>query len=116
MHICSSQQSYPPNATTLYFESQKFGETSGSSAGSRFSVQATPVFINDVHLQTDSKIPSEIMEDILSTYNIPKDKRMGVFTHLRLACNFAKYESRLHCVQARLQALSVLVYLSLIHI
>ena len=36
--------------------------------------------------------------------------QMAVFTHLRLACNFASYETRVLCVQARLQALSVLVY------
>lgn len=35
---------------------------------------------------------------------------MWLFTHVRLAINFSNYEKRLKCVQARLQALSVLVY------
>lgn len=35
---------------------------------------------------------------------------MWLFTHVRLATHFATYEKRLRCVQARLQALSVLVY------
>lgn len=35
---------------------------------------------------------------------------MWLFTHVRLAHHFADYENRLLCVQARLQALSVLVY------
>lgn len=35
---------------------------------------------------------------------------MWLLTHIRLAINFAKYETRLLCVQARLQALSILVY------
>ena len=35
---------------------------------------------------------------------------MVLFTHIRLAHSFGSYETRLQCVQARLQALSVLVY------
>jgi E3 ubiquitin-protein ligase HUWE1 len=35
---------------------------------------------------------------------------MWLFTHVRLAHHFADYSNRLLCVQARLQALSVLVY------
>lgn len=35
---------------------------------------------------------------------------MQLFTHLRLAYSFSDYNARLFCVQARLQALSVLVY------
>lgn len=33
---------------------------------------------------------------------------MLLFTHLRLAQSFADYEKRVQCVQARLQAISVL--------
>lgn len=36
--------------------------------------------------------------------------QMVLFTHLRLAHSFSNYQRRLQCVQARLQALSVLVY------
>lgn len=35
---------------------------------------------------------------------------MWLFTHVRLATHFADYRNRLKSVQARLQALSVLVY------
>lgn len=35
---------------------------------------------------------------------------MVLFTHLRLAHSFSDYGKRLKCVQARLQALSVLLY------
>lgn len=35
---------------------------------------------------------------------------MLLFTHVRLAYHFSNYRNRLLCVQARLQALSVLVY------
>ena len=33
-----------------------------------------------------------------------------LFTHIRLAQAFSDYEKRMQCVQARLQALSILVY------
>ncbi|XP_077868219.1 E3 ubiquitin-protein ligase HUWE1-like, partial [Saccoglossus kowalevskii] len=39
---------------------------------------------------------------------------MALFTHIRLAHGFSGYENRLLCVQARLQALSILVYSSAI--
>ena len=35
---------------------------------------------------------------------------MQLFTYLRLASSFSNYAKRLKCVQARLQALSVLIY------
>lgn len=35
---------------------------------------------------------------------------MLLFTHIRLAYSFSDYRRRLYCVQARLQALSVLLY------
>lgn len=35
---------------------------------------------------------------------------MALLTHIRLAHSFSDYRRRLQCVQARLQALSVLVY------
>lgn len=36
--------------------------------------------------------------------------QMALFTHIRLAHSFSDYRRRLQCVQARLQALSVLVF------
>ncbi|KAK4337308.1 hypothetical protein RND71_043594 [Anisodus tanguticus] len=50
------------------------------------------------------------MEELIATYNVPKDKQMLLFTHLRLAHYFSTYRKRLQCVQARLQALSIIVY------
>ena len=52
--------------------------------------------------------PAEIMESLLETYPVPEDKRMLLYTHLRLAYSFSKRELRLKCVQARLHAISVL--------
>ena len=40
---------------------------------------------------------------------------MVLFTHVRLACSFATVSRRRLCVEARLQALSVLVYSNSMH-
>lgn len=56
------------------------------------------------------------MEELVDTYNVPKSKQMLLFTHLRLAHSFSNYRKRLQCVQARLQALSVIVYCNAIAI
>ena len=56
------------------------------------------------------KLASEIMEELTSNYNVPQDKQMLLFTHIRLAQAFSKYEKRVQCVQGRLQAISILVY------
>ena len=50
------------------------------------------------------------MDKLLTTYNVPEDKHMLLFTYLRLAASFSNYDKRLKCVQARLQSLSVLIY------
>ena len=45
-----------------------------------------------------------------SFLQVPEEKQMQLFTYLRLASSFSNYSKRLKCVQARLQALSVLIY------
>ena len=54
--------------------------------------------------------PASIMNGILRDYDVPQEKQMLLFTYLRLAASFSDYQKRLKCVQARLQALSVLIY------
>lgn len=56
------------------------------------------------------------MEELIATYNVPKEKQMLLFTHLRLAHYFSNYRKRLQCVQARLQALSIIVYSNAINL
>ena len=41
---------------------------------------------------------------------MPEEKQMLLFTYVRLAHGFSDYKTRLKSVQARLQALSVLIY------
>ena len=50
------------------------------------------------------------MAKLLDEHQVPEDKRMLLFTYLRLAASFSDYSKRLKCVQARLQSLSVLIY------
>uniref|UniRef100_A0A8C4SA71 E3 ubiquitin-protein ligase HUWE1 n=1 Tax=Erpetoichthys calabaricus TaxID=27687 RepID=A0A8C4SA71_ERPCA len=83
---------YPPSATTLHFE-----------------FYAEP----NAEVKVERKIsesPSEIMESLTLMYNIPKDKQILLFTHIRLAHGFSNHKKRLQAVQARLHAISILVY------
>uniref|UniRef100_A0A3P8UPN2 E3 ubiquitin-protein ligase HUWE1 n=1 Tax=Cynoglossus semilaevis TaxID=244447 RepID=A0A3P8UPN2_CYNSE len=83
---------YPPSATTLHFE-----------------FYAEPVVTHYI-IFTLNKSPSEIMESLTVMYNIPKDKQTLLFTHIRLAHGFSNHKKRLQAVQARLHAISILVY------
>uniref|UniRef100_A0A8C7VMP4 E3 ubiquitin-protein ligase HUWE1 n=1 Tax=Oncorhynchus mykiss TaxID=8022 RepID=A0A8C7VMP4_ONCMY len=83
---------YPPSATTLHFE---------------FYAEPGP----EVKVERKiSESPSEIMESLTVMYNIPKDKQTLLFTHIRLAHGFSNHKKRLQAVQARLHAISILVY------
>uniref|UniRef100_A0A8C0HBI1 E3 ubiquitin-protein ligase HUWE1 n=1 Tax=Chelonoidis abingdonii TaxID=106734 RepID=A0A8C0HBI1_CHEAB len=67
-------------------------------------------YIHIEQLDKISESPSEIMESLTKMYNIPKDKQMLLFTHIRLAHGFSNHRKRLQAVQARLHAISILVY------
>ena len=54
--------------------------------------------------------PAVIMERVLKEHEIPEDKRVLLYTYIRLAHSFPNYEKRKLFVQARLQALSIIVY------
>lgn len=60
--------------------------------------------------QIKDKTVAQIMEELVIAHGVPKAKQMLLFTHLRLAHSFSNYKKRLQCVQARLQALSIIVY------
>ncbi|XP_077544919.1 HECT, UBA and WWE domain containing E3 ubiquitin protein ligase 1 isoform X4 [Haemaphysalis longicornis] len=105
---------FPASATTLHFEF--YVEPSDPAAGPAKRQPANSVSV--IHMenvdQVRSKSPSEIMEELLETYAVPPAKHMLLLTHIRLAHSFSSYAKRLQCVQARLQALSILVYCSAI--
>ncbi|XP_060794475.1 E3 ubiquitin-protein ligase HUWE1 isoform X2 [Neoarius graeffei] len=105
---------YPPSATTLHFEfyaepssevkvEKKVWRNENSSSN-------TLHYIHIEQLDKISESPSEIMESLTVMYNIPKDKQTLLFTHIRLAHGFSNHKKRLQAVQARLHAISILVY------
>ncbi|XP_023930490.1 E3 ubiquitin-protein ligase HUWE1 [Lingula anatina] len=100
--------SYPSTATTLHFEF--YAEAAEEKAGSK---KNTSTVLNTIHIEgvdQIQKLPSQIMEDLLAKFNVPEDKKVLLFTHIRLAHSFSRHDRRLKCVQARLQAISILVY------
>ncbi|RUS89503.1 hypothetical protein EGW08_002736 [Elysia chlorotica] len=104
--------SFPPSATTLHFE---FYAESKDDQTNKKVQPASSTVIQSIHMENVDKsgrMPSQIMEDILEVYDVPTEKQVLLFTHIRLACLFSNYEARVHCVQARLQAISILVYSS----
>lgn len=70
--------------------------------------------INVIHIDNVDQIQDEsiasIMERLVATYDVPRDKQMQLFTHLRLASCFSDPIKRMQCVQARLQAMSIIIY------
>jgi E3 ubiquitin-protein ligase HUWE1 len=55
--------------------------------------------------------PAAIMDQVLCEHpDIPDDKRILLYTYIRLAHSFPNYEKRKLFVQTRLQSLSILVY------
>uniref|UniRef100_A0A3Q3W3I7 E3 ubiquitin-protein ligase HUWE1 n=1 Tax=Mola mola TaxID=94237 RepID=A0A3Q3W3I7_MOLML len=78
-----------------------------------FLQQTSSNTLHYIHIEQLDKIsesPSEIMESLTMMYNIPKDKQTLLFTHIRLAHGFSNHKKRLQAVQARLHAISILVY------
>lgn len=70
--------------------------------------------INVIHIDNVDQIKEQsiasIMEGLVATYNVPQSKQMQLFTHLRLAHCFSNCTKRMQCVQARLQAMSIIIY------
>uniref|UniRef100_A0AAX7V5M1 HECT-type E3 ubiquitin transferase n=1 Tax=Astatotilapia calliptera TaxID=8154 RepID=A0AAX7V5M1_ASTCA len=99
---------YPPSATTLHFEF--YAEPGPEVKVERKTSSNTLHYIHIEQLDKISESPSEIMESLTMMYNIPKDKQTLLFTHIRLAHGFSNHKKRLQAVQARLHAISILVY------
>ncbi|XP_039631653.1 E3 ubiquitin-protein ligase HUWE1 isoform X3 [Polypterus senegalus] len=99
---------YPPSATTLHFEF--YAEPNAEVKVERKATSNTLHYIHIEQLDKISESPSEIMESLTLMYNIPKDKQILLFTHIRLAHGFSNHKKRLQAVQARLHAISILVY------
>ncbi|XP_056645575.1 E3 ubiquitin-protein ligase HUWE1 isoform X1 [Diorhabda sublineata] len=111
---CDAEKEIPASATTLHVEFHREDELKSSK--SEVKTQDTKLakpnlhIIHIEHIDKLHKTPAEIMKQLVSLYYVPPEKEMWLFTHVRLATHFADYRNRLKSVQARLQALSVMVY------
>ncbi|XP_036141020.1 E3 ubiquitin-protein ligase HUWE1 isoform X8 [Monomorium pharaonis] len=112
------EKPFPASATTLHFEFYAENPTVTESSATGTSLSSTKKvgqmnLVTYIHIENVDKLgktPAQIMNDLLKIYNVPQDRQMALLTHIRLAHSFSDYRRRLQCVQARLQALSVLVY------
>ncbi|XP_066247369.1 E3 ubiquitin-protein ligase HUWE1 isoform X2 [Euwallacea similis] len=115
---CHPHRGMPISASTLHVEfhrvDSKTPKPELSEPSSSKGAKQNLCIIHIEHIDKLNKTPAEIMKSLTTMYDIPPEKEMWLFTHVRLATHFANYEKRLKCVQARLQALSVLVYSSAI--
>ncbi|CAF4617801.1 unnamed protein product [Rotaria sp. Silwood1] len=99
---------FPEHATNLHFAYTVPSEsTSNSGPTLQISKQ---IDIPNVHSAGINA--AAVMEMVLAEHPLPEDKQIKLFTHLRLAYAFPSFDQRLLCIQARLQALSILIYSS----
>ncbi|KAJ6222788.1 hypothetical protein RDWZM_001333 [Blomia tropicalis] len=97
---------YPSSATTLNFEF--YSKETDEKNGAKPTNSVVNIHIENIH-QIEKPI-SQLMGEIVEKYDVPNEYHTRLFTHLRLTKNFADYKNRLYCVQARLNALSIIVY------
>lgn len=107
-----SASSVLKNSSSPFNQSQQISKKSShsGSASNDFDKKS----INIIHIDNVDQIEGEsiatIMERLVSAYEVPREKQMQLFTHLRLAHCFSDPIRRMQCVQARLQALSIVIY------
>lgn len=111
---CDENKPVASSAGTLHVEFHRKDSQSGASSTSTKpqDKQNVPQY-QIIHVENIDKLnrsPADIMKSLLGLYNIPKDQETWVYYHVRLACLFNDYKSRLLLVQARLQAISILIY------
>lgn len=113
----SSAMNQGPSGTgsQTYSQAVKQPPRKASQAGSTScEYNSDKKSINVIHIDNVDQIKDEsiasIMERLVATYDVPRDKQMQLFTHLRLASCFSDPIKRMQCVQARLQAMSIIIY------
>jgi len=113
LSVCCSDEpiaAFPPSATTLHFEFYAEVDKGEEGKGGKKGQASSVTVIHVEGLDKMEKTPAKIMEDLLEQFSVPEEKQMLLFTYVRLAHGFSDYKTRLKSVQARLQALSVLIY------
>jgi len=113
LSVCCSDEpisAFPASATTLHFEFYAEVDKGEEGKGGKKGQASSVTVIHVEGLDKMEKTPAKIMEDLLEQFSVPEEKQMLLFTYVRLAHGFSDYKTRLKSVQARLQALSVLIY------
>ncbi|XP_031573679.1 E3 ubiquitin-protein ligase HUWE1-like isoform X3 [Actinia tenebrosa] len=100
---------FPESAGDVHFEFYTQGEDNQTDENDQ-EKESQVCCIHVEKLYQFSENPGEIMEQLMAYYKVPEDKQVGLFSRVRLARHFPFYQERLRCVQARLWAISVLVY------
>lgn len=110
----------PPSTTPTTLPPQSYSQAVRQAprkptlAGPTCEYNTDKKSINVIHIHNVDQIKDEsianIMERLVATYDVPRDKQMQLFTHLRLAHCFSDPIKRMQCVQARLQAMSIIIY------
>lgn len=100
---------YPSNALAFNYEyytndTVEITKSKGKECGKKSNI----VRINIENINEIDKPISELMVEMVETYKIPQEEQIKIFTKLRLIKNFPKFSTRLQCVQARLNALSII--------
>ncbi|XP_066927721.1 E3 ubiquitin-protein ligase HUWE1-like isoform X2 [Clytia hemisphaerica] len=105
---CCSED-VPTGAGNVYFE-YYVNDTDGSSENSKGNGSTRfCIDLKNIHQISTSNV-GELMESIIKAKKIPDNIQMAFYHRLRLAHAMTTYTKRLQFVQARLQALSILVY------
>uniref|UniRef100_A0A8C3K6Z4 E3 ubiquitin-protein ligase HUWE1 n=1 Tax=Calidris pygmaea TaxID=425635 RepID=A0A8C3K6Z4_9CHAR len=94
---------YPPSATTLHFE---FYAEPGVEV--KVDKRATSTTLHYIHIEQLDKV--SFGEGVAEILGEGGGTSMLLFTHIRLAHGFSNHKKRLQAVQARLHAISILVY------
>uniref|UniRef100_A0A6G1SLG6 E3 ubiquitin-protein ligase HUWE1 n=1 Tax=Aceria tosichella TaxID=561515 RepID=A0A6G1SLG6_9ACAR len=109
-NLCPAPQSY----SQALRQPRRTASTNQQGNPSSCDYVADKKSISVIHIDNVDQIKGEsianIMERLVATYNVPRDKQMQLFTHLRLAHCFSDPVQRIQCVQARLQAMSIIIY------
>lgn len=107
----SSPSNQPPRSYSQAVRTNPKKPAVGQSSGEYTTDKKS---INVIHIDNVDQIKDEsiasIMERLVATYDVPRCRQMQLFTHLRLAHSFSDPIKRMQCVQARLQALSIVIY------
>lgn len=110
----ATNSSSTPQSYSQALRKPKLAAGSAQSSSQMSEPSSDKKSISVIHIDNVDQIKDEsianIMERLVATYNVPRDKQMQLFTHLRLAHCFSDPIKRMQCVQARLQAMSIIIY------